>query len=327
MKFHVSRVISFLLVLLIMLLLTGCPGRKEVSGSQKAGEKVGRSHTFIIALLPRENIFYQKRRYRLLAEYLSRVLGMSVKTKLLDSYEDIYKEMSTGQVDAAFFGGLSYVVMDSRTDIDPVARPVHEDGGSTYRGVIFARRDDGINGDVSTWKGKRIALVSKSTTSGYLFPRWYLHEKGVKEFVGYFSRVSYAGSHDGTIREVIDGKADIGCSTDRILDRFLIKNPAVKKDLVILATSGPFPSGTLGIRKGSLDARHRDLIKESLLRMDDTDQGKEVLSALRASRFIETRKSDYDPIVGMMKDLGLDAEFFGLGEIGNHVTPEVPRKP
>jgi phosphonate transport system substrate-binding protein len=317
MKFPVSRVF-FLSLVGVTLLLAGCRGGKEASNARKAEEKVVSKDSFVIALLPRENIFYQKRRYKPLAEYLSKALGMKVKTKLLDSYEAVYREMRMGGVDAAFFGGLSYVVMDSRVDIDPVARPVHRDGRSTYHGVIFGRMDKGISGDVSTWKGKRIALVSESTTSGYLFPRWYLHKKGVDNFRGYFGRVFYIGSHDGTIRAVMDDKADIGCSTGRILDKFLDRNPTARQDLIILARSGTFPSDTLGVRKGSLDTKRARLLKEALLRMDGTDEGRNVLLVMRAARFIETGKTDYAGIQGMMSDLGLSPDSFGLGGIGHN---------
>jgi phosphonate transport system substrate-binding protein len=318
MRFQVTRVFSLLLVVVTLLLLAGCPGGKEASNARKTEEKVASKDSFVIALLPRENIFYQKRRYKPLAEYLSKALGINVKTKLLDSYEAVYREMRTNKVDAAFFGGLSYVVMDSKIGINPVARLVHKDGRSTYHGVIFGRVDKEITGDISTWKGKRIALVSESTTSGYLFPRWYLHKEGVNNFNGYFGRVFYIGSHDGTIRAVMDNKADIGCSSGRILDRFLVRNPAARKDLVILARSGTFPSDTLGIRTGSLDTKRSMLLKEVLLHMDGTDDGRSVLSFMRAARFIETGRSDYDGIQGMMSDLGLGPDFFGLGGIGRN---------
>ncbi len=320
MRFQHSRAFFLSVVVLILLLLAGCPGRREVSGKQRIEEKAGPGHTFVIALLPRENIFYQKRRYDLLADYLSRNLGVNVKTRLLDSYDSVYNEMSTGKVDAAFFGGLSYVVMDSKIDIDPIARPVYRDGRSSYRGVIFARRDRGITGNISTWRGKRIALASKSTTSGYLFPRWYLHNRGVKEFSGYFSRIFYVGSLDAAIDAVMDNKVDIGCSTDRLFDKYLIKNPAARGSLLILAISGPFPSGTLGVKKGSLDTHIEKLLKETLLGMDKTDEGRAVLSSMRAARFIETRKSDYDHIADMMADLGLGPDFFELGGIGRNVS-------
>jgi phosphonate transport system substrate-binding protein len=327
MRFPFFRAVFLPAVILSLFLLTGCPGRKAVSNAPKAEAKAGPGHTFVIALLPRENIFYQKRRYDLLADYLSRALGLNVQTRLLDSYDSVYNEMFTGKVDAAFFGGLSYVVMDSKINIDPIARPVYSDGRSSYRGVIFARRDGGITGNVSTWRGKRIALASKSTTSGYLFPRWYLYNKGVKEFGGYFGRIFYVGSLDAAIHAVMDNKVDIGCSTDRLFDKYLIKNPAARSSLLILATSGPFPSGTLGVKKGSLDPHIEKLLKETLLGMDQTDEGRAVLSLMRATRFIETRKSDYDRIDNMMRELGLGPDFFELGGIGHDVSDRQSGRP
>jgi phosphonate transport system substrate-binding protein len=327
MKRAKGKSIVLLSVFLVTMILAACSKGEETTASSGVSDKKTADEVFVIALLPRENIFYQKRRYKALAEYLSRALGMNVRTRILDSYEAVYQEMLTGKVDAAFFGGLSYVVMESKIDVEPIARPVYKDGRSTYRGVIFARRDKGISGDVSTWRGKGIALVSKSTTSGYLFPRWYLHKKGVKKFGDYFSRVFYIGSHDGTIRAVMDNKVDIGCSTDRIFGKFLTGNPAARKDLIILATSGSFPSDALCIKKATLDARRLKLLKETLLRIGETEEGRKVLLSMRAAGFTETRKSDYDRIHDMMNDLALGPDFFSLGGIGHDIGGGVPGRP
>ena len=315
------------MAVLSMLLLDGCHGGKAASNTPKIREKAVSGRTFVIALLPKENIFAQKRRYEPLAEYLSKSLGMNIKTRVLDSYDSVYKEMLTNKVDGAFFGGLGYVVMRSKIKLEPVARSVLTDGRSDYRGVIFALRNRGITADISSWRGKRIGLVSRSTASGYLFPRWYLYKRGVRNFAGYFGRVYYMGSHDATIRAVTDNKIDIGCSTDRIFDKFLTKSPQETKDLVILATSGPFPSDTLAIRKGSLDSGREKLLKEALLDMDKTEEGRNVLLLMGAVRYVETRASDYEGIRSMIKDLSLRPDFFTQAEIGRHISGKPAVRP
>ncbi len=68
---------------------------------------------------------------------------------------------------------------------------------------------------MKTWKGKRIALVNKSSNSGYIFPKWYLHQNGVKNPERYFKSIIYAGSNDSSVMTVFQNDADIGCSGDK----------------------------------------------------------------------------------------------------------------
>ena len=78
-------------LLIVSLLLASCSGKKEATALSPA--RKADAENFVIALLPERNVFEQKKRYKLLAEYLSRTLRMNVKTKLLDSYDEVYSEI------------------------------------------------------------------------------------------------------------------------------------------------------------------------------------------------------------------------------------------
>jgi phosphonate transport system substrate-binding protein len=298
---------------LATVVLGGCTDRQKTEAVSDNTPEV--KATFGIGLLPAENVFLQKRRYRPLAEYLSKRLDMDVRTKLLDSYDAVYAQMLDRSVDAAFFGSLSYVALHSRLPLEPIARPLRANGGSTYRGIIFALKGKGITEDIGTWKGKRIALVEKSTTSGYLFPAWYLMTKGIRNPARYFRKVVYAGSHEAAIVEVLDGHADIGCANDAVFNRYVEKRPRMRDEFVVLASSLPFPSDTLGVRK-DIDPGLELKMKETLLGMDKTEEGREVLDKFGAKRFVVTRGADYGPILDMLKAIGLRPEDIALEAIG-----------
>jgi phosphonate transport system substrate-binding protein len=164
-----NKAILLFIFIFTVLLPFACTENEKQEPDNPSTVKNIPTTSFVIALLPQRNVFLQKKRYKALADYLSKSTGMNVKTKLLDSYDAIYNEMLQGKVNAAFFGSLSYVAANSKIPLDPVARPYLKDGTSTYKGVIFTLKDKGITGDVRTWKNKRIALISKSTTAGYIF--------------------------------------------------------------------------------------------------------------------------------------------------------------
>jgi phosphonate transport system substrate-binding protein len=309
-----KNILSFCMMYIILVSLISCSEMSEPVNPAVVNESLS-NDIFVIAVLPERNVFLQKQRYRPLADYLTKAIGMQVKTKLLDSYSAVYNELLEHKVDAAIFGSLSFVVMDSKIAIEPLARPSLKNNVSTYRGSIFARKDRGITGDVRTWKGRRIALVSKSTTAGYIFPKWYLYTHGMKIFEGYFSNVIYTGSHDAAVLAVFRGEADIGSAKDSIVEKLLLDNPLMRKELEVIASSPSVPSNTIGILADH-DSILKGRLKKALLGMHETPEGRDVLSALEADSYIETKKSDFDPILKMMKTINLKTDFFILGEIG-----------
>ncbi|MCL4457777.1 MAG: phosphate/phosphite/phosphonate ABC transporter substrate-binding protein [Nitrospirae bacterium] len=268
-----------------------------------------RESTFTIAILPEQNVFEQKKRYKPLAEYLSKNLNMNVKIKLLDSYGSIYDEIKNKTIDGAVFGSFNYVLTKARADIEPVARPMETGGNSNYKGIIFTRKDTGLTADVKTWKDKKIALVHEVTTAGYVFPAWHLKKHGVISLDSYFSRLIFSGSHDAAILSVFKGQADIGAAKDLILQKMLSENPAIKNDIVILAGSVAVPSNSLCLRSG-VDNKIKESLKKSLLSMHHNADGKTVLQALNASKFIETADSEFDALRQMAKDLGIDIKSY-----------------
>lgn len=305
---HVIKNILFLTFLTIaMLTFSSCSKKKEpvaLTNDINASQK-----TFTVALVPEQNVFLQKSMYRPLAEYMSKLSGMNVKTKLLDSYEAIYQEMLEDRVDAGCFGSLSYVVMDSKISLDPIGRMSFLKTGMHYKGIIFARKNAGVSADIRSWKGKRIALVDKHDTAGYLFPKWYLHKNGINDFEHYFKKVIYAGSHDAAVMAVMRGDADIGCSNDWIFNRLLEQDLPVRENMIMLAISEPVPSNTFFVKKG-LDTILKQHLKDALLSMDKTPEGREVLTKLGADRFVESTKTEYGPVYDMLNDLGIKPSAF-----------------
>jgi phosphonate transport system substrate-binding protein len=312
---------AFVLSLAILLPISCTEDEKQESINIPVARTIQGS-PFVIALLPGRNVFQQKEQYNALAVYLSKSTGMNIKTKLLDSYASIYSEIKEGKVNAAVLGGLSYVVINSKIPLEPIARPYLKDGTSTYNSVIFTTRNSGINEDVTTWKDKRIVLVNKSSYSGYVFPLWYLNKNGVKDLVRYFRSVNYTGSADSSITAVFQGQADIGCSSKRRFNELIEKDPQMRRKLTIIANSPSLPYNTFVMKRNENNIL-KVKMKAALLDMDKTPEGREALSAMKATHFIETKGSEYSLLSGMLDNLGLKTDDFNLEFIEIlHLPPE-----
>lgn len=265
--------------------------------SRKPGE-------IVIGLIPEINIFKQMERFAPLARYLKDETGHPVRFTVLTRYGNIIENFEQGHLDGAFFGSFTGALAIKKLGVVPLARPVNENGKSTYSGFIFVRKDSGISG-ISAMRGKRFAFVEKATTAGYIFPLAYFHDQGIKDINTFLGESYFSGSHDASVYAVLEGKAAIGAAKDSMFELIAKKDPRIAKEIVILARSGEYPSNGLGVRK-DMDETLQAKLKSALLRLHETPQGQKVLQSLHFTRFIETKAADYQPVFDVAKKARID---------------------
>lgn len=261
-----------------------------------------------IGLIPEQNVFKQKARYKPIGDYIEKKTGIKITFTILPRYGNIIERFVTEKLDGAFFGSFTGALAIEKLGIEPIARPVHPDGTSTYRGYIFVRKNSGIK-SVADMKGKRLVFVEKATTAGYVYPMAYFREHGINNIDTYFREYYFAGSHDAAIYAVLDNKAEIGCAKDSMFDRLARNDPRVKKELVILAKSPEVPSNGLCVRK-TLAASVKKQLRDVLLGMDRDPEGRQVLGRFEAIKFIPTIKDDYKPVFDMAGKAGIDIKSY-----------------
>lgn len=289
----------FLLAMAAIATLLSCSEQAQEAHAPAKGE----SPPLIIGLVPEFNVIEQKQRYEPLADYLGRKLGMDVRTLVLERYGGIVDAFTAGDINAAFHGSFGFVLLDSLIGIKPVARPQWKDGTSTYSGYIVTRKDSALTADIGSWKGKRMALIHKTTTAGYFFPLSLLRSRGEKELDQFFGAVSYTGSHEAAAMAVFHQEADLGALKNEVFDKLAKDNPAFRRDMVILAESAAVPSNTLSVR-GDADPELILRLKSVLAGMEHDPEGKAILEAFGATRFIDTQPADFSPVVRMVEEAG-----------------------
>lgn len=257
-----------------------------------------------IAIIPEKNIFEQKRRYKYITTYLSEKLGIDVHIDIMSNYGQICDAFLEGTADAGFLGSFSYLLTHAKAGIEPIVRPVWLDGSSTYRGYIFVRRDSGID-SIAGMKDRSIVLVDKATTAGYIFPLYYFKYSGISDMGTYFDKIYFAGSHDASAWAVYTGEAEIGGGKNHIFNELAAEYPDFAEQMVVLAESPAMPSNGLAVRKDlnpALKMRLRDL----LVGLDNSTEGREVLKNFGAKKFINTRDEDYRSLYDMVEKLEID---------------------
>lgn len=307
------------LPLLILVLLTAClPGCQEQSQPPGAGRENERHQkkTFTIGIIPEENVFELKKKYLPLMKYLADKLDMNVNIKLLESYGAVDGALAKGSIDGAMLGATGMVMLYNRRSVELIARPDYAGTSSFYRACIITWKGSGVSRDVGTWKGKKLALVHELTTPS-IYLQWYLKKQGIDMERQFFQKVEYAGSHDAAAVLVLEGKADIGGAKSSVIRRFMDVHPFLKERLVILAESEPVPELTLAVN-ANVDREVKSRLRNTLLGMHDQPAGRAALKACRALRFVKTTYGEYAPLIGMLRELGIDPKTYRPADTDRH---------
>ncbi len=294
-----------LVLVFIVAAAAGCGRNENKMPFNALPRKVpnGEQH-LLIGLVPERNIFRQIERYEPLAGYLSKVIGIKVALKVLPEYGNLIKNFNSGKFDGAFFGSFTYVLAHAKLGVEALARPESVDGTSTYYGLIFVRKDSGIKTS-KDMLGKRFVFVDRATTAGYLLPLVYFRQHGIRNYKTFLRETYFAGNHEDAIYDVLDKRADIGAAKNTIYYRIARRDPRINDELLILDTSPRVPENGLAVRR-DLNPEIKTRLKETLLNMHTTPEGRMILGHLGVRRFIETKDDDYLPVLKYAETLHLN---------------------
>ncbi|MEM7773101.1 MAG: PhnD/SsuA/transferrin family substrate-binding protein, partial [Cyanobacteria bacterium P01_A01_bin.37] len=159
--------------------------------------------------------------YEPLADYLtSRLTEVGVKEvsiKIAPDLETMQDWIASGDVDLYFDSPYPVMVISSTTEAEPLLRR-WKDGVAEYSSIVFTLNTSGIQ-TLEDLDGKRIALESDFSTSGYMLPLIYLQDVGLN-LVEYTSEDEdlqsnevgfiFSTDEDNTVELVISGEVDAG---------------------------------------------------------------------------------------------------------------------
>jgi phosphonate transport system substrate-binding protein len=268
---------------------------------------------FRIVLVPERNIFEQERKYRVLCDYMCARLGVEMTFEVLKSYNDVMVALEEGEADGGFLGSFLAVHGIVKHGLVPLVRPEWLSGDSHYSSYVFKRKGSPITRDITTWKGRSIALASRHTSAGFFFPLALVRNEGIKDLEEFFSEVQLSGSHDASIWMVANGLADLGAAKNTVFDETMQRKPGLRERVEILHSGGHYPDSTLVLSE-KVPPALVERIRSVFLGMSDSADGREVLKRFKANRFIPSPVEDYKDVLEVVKAAGYDIEKVKVAE-------------
>ena len=264
-----------------------------------------------ISAIPDQKPEKLNRLYGLVADQLSKQLGVSVKYVPVTDYAAAVSAFRTGDLDLVWFGGLTGVQARLQK---PGARVLAQrDIDASFHTIFIANARSGLKPirsvqGLTELKGKRFTFGSESSTSGRLMPQYFLGQAGVKlsDFAG--GAPGFSGSHDATIALVQSGAYEAGAVNEQVW-RASLHDGKASRSKVIPIWRSPGYQDYHWIAQGNLDKRFgtgfTGRLEQAILSWRPSDpQQKQILGLFGAQQFTAASASAYGQIEQVGRQIG-----------------------
>ena len=281
------RKLLLILPILLAFLMAGC-GRKQDATSQPL--RVG--------VIPYDKPDVVKDDYGQFAAYLGKKSGRpDGRVFVAPEYAGIITALRSDQIDCAYLNPLSYALAVDQfrgtpEHLLPLAMPVFH-GSLTYRGIIFVRKDSGIN-TLQDLKGKSVAFNDRTSTSGFLYPARMLRKAGLDPDKDV--KPANIGGISGVLA-VLNHQADAGAGYEGIIDRAFAdkSHKADATKLKILAYTDEIPNGMV-VARGNLDPKTLDALKQALVSVNTDPDGQAALAKIPWNKLVPADDHMFDSV-------------------------------
>jgi phosphonate transport system substrate-binding protein len=176
--------------------------------------------------------------YAAVAARIGQALGMPAE--LIEGRD--FEQLRDGSVDLAFLCGLPYIRLSQERPgtLRPLAAPVLDepryDDRPVYFSDVIVRRDSPL-GSFGDLRRRSWAYNDPDSLSGCLLVRYHLLQMGETE--AFFSRVTFSGRHQASIRMVVGGEVDASAIDSHVLGVECLRNPDLARQIRVIAILGP----------------------------------------------------------------------------------------
>lgn len=261
--------------------------------------------TLYFSAIPDDDATKLTERFSGVADYLEEKLGVPVEYIPVKDYAASVVAFRNDQIQLGWFGGLTGV--QARLAVPGSQAIAQGDEDMSFVSYFIANDSTGLEESDEfpmSAKGLSFTFGAQTSTSGRLFPDFYIRKETGEAPEDFFAKVGFSGDHAQTLRLVSTGAYQVGALNYTVYDDAVAQGlPEVETTRIIWKTP-PYPDYNWTIR-GDVDARYGEgftqKVKAALIGMDDPD----LLASFPRRAFVATSNEAYEPIVQTGRELGL----------------------
>lgn len=242
----------------------------------------------VLGVFPRQGAQMAHEQYGPVARYLSSVLHRVIRLETAKDFDAFWDNVEKQRYDLIHYNQYHYVKSHATVGYEVILRN-EEFGKPTMAPALIVRKDSGIS-SVADLKGKRVVFGGGRTAMvAYIGAKALLAEQGLQDG-DYVEQI--AVNPLNAVIAVSLGQADAAGTGDIALNVSGIAKKVDVAELTVLATGIELPHLPWAARKG-LDRAVVEKVREALVALDATPDGRKILDDAGVTRFIPARDADY----------------------------------
>lgn len=243
----------------------------------------------LIGIFPRRDAIVTANLFRPLSSYLEEHLQQPVKLELSANFDVFMQRLQQRRYDLVHLNQFEYVNAHDNLAYEAIVQN-EEFGEKMIRGAIYVRLDSGIK-ELEQLRGKEILFGGgPRAMMSYIVPTYLLRQAGLE--AGDYQE-SYAINPPKAVISTFLKNADAGGAGELVRRLPMVRKNIDVDDLAVIATSEPLPHLPWAVKE-EMDDDLKTQIKNILLGLKASPQGREILRQARLSAFNPVNDKDYD---------------------------------
>lgn len=229
------------------------------------------------------------------ADVFGKLSGLPVKVVVASDYAGVVEALRSRFVEMAFVHSVGYVYASREGGCQILVKATRR-GAATYTARIFVRQGRGVR-TLPELRGKRIAFVDPTSTSGYIYPMVLLIKAGLvqnRDPKTFFREAVFAGAHDAALLALLNGAVDAAAVFDDAPQR-LLPDRSRAAELLMVAESPRIPNDGVCVRQG-LEPELVERLTQALLGLNRPEHRAILLRLYNIDGLIPAKDKDYDPV-------------------------------
>ena len=279
---------------------------KNDNSAENGSETDGAQKVLRFSAIPDENTTAQAERYAPVVKWLGEELGVKVEFIPSSDYEASVTKFETGDVQVAWFGGVSGV--KARNAVDGSRALVSGKKDLAFKSYFIAHESTGLTKSDSfptATKGMSFTFGSSGSTSGCIMPAHFIVKNTNEGPLDYYkSPLGFSGSHDKTALQVQDGTFQVGAMNFSTYEK-MVKSGKIDSNKCRVIWETPTYADYNFTARGDLDKALGEGFTDKLQKLLVECKDPAVLKAFDRNEFVKVNNATFQGIADVMKKVKL----------------------